>query len=307
MESCTAIDGQERLKKPYSMKKMYSLYLLIPALIIYVTFFVLPSIVGLFLSFFHVGSFNLEDIRFAGIYNYKNVFADEYMSVAIKNTLTFAAVTTIGKVGLGLALALFVHKKFRGVRYLKTILFLPAVLNNVAVGLVFRAMMHPTTGLINRTLESIGLDVLIQQWLTDPTLAIFSCAFVEIWKWTGFTMVILLAGLEVIDGCYYEAAEIDGVNEWKKFFCVTLPLMMPALNNALIINMVGGLKVFDIVQTLTKGGPGSSTSVFGTLVYSSFANGRYGQGCAAGIILCVGVMLIVLPTYRMLAKKEVEI
>jgi raffinose/stachyose/melibiose transport system permease protein len=298
---------QNRLTRSYSSRKIYAFYLLIPALVVYLVLFVLPSVFGLVLSFFNVKSFNLAKITPVGWRNYINVFSDRNLKIAIKNTLIFSVVTTVGKVGLGMVFALFVNRKFHGVRYLKTILFLPAVLNNIAVGLVFRALMHPTTGLINRVLVSAGLESLAQNWLTDPTIAIFSCAFVEIWKWSGYTMIILLAGLQAIDKSYYEAADIDGATGFKKFRTITVPLMMPAINNALVINLVGGLKVFDIVQALTKGGPGSATSVFGTIVYSSFANGRYGQGCAAGIVLCIGVMLIVLPTYRFIASKEVEL
>lgn len=288
------------------IKNTYALYFLIPGLLLYVTFYILPSITGLVLSFFNVRTFDLSSITFAGITNYINVLTDKYLNVAIRNTLIFAVVTTVGKVGLGLILAVFVNNKFRGMRYMRTIFFLPAVLNNVAVGLVFRAMMHPSTGLINKFLSLIGLDTWTQNWLTNPKIAIFSCAFVEIWKWTGFTMVILLAGLQAIDSTYYEAAELDGASGIQKFRYITFRLMMPAFTNALIVNMVGGLKVFDIVQSLTKGGPGSATSVFGTIIYSSFGSGRYGEGCAASIILCICVLVIVMPTYKFFSNKEVE-
>jgi raffinose/stachyose/melibiose transport system permease protein len=288
------------------LKNTYALYFLIPGLLLYVTFYILPSITGFVLSFFNVRTFNLSTITFAGITNYINVLTDKYLNVAIRNTLIFAVVTTVGKVGLGLLLAVFVNNKFRGMRYMRTIFFLPAVLNNVAVGLVFRAMMHPSTGLINKFLRLIGLGSWTQNWLTNPKIAIFSCAFVEIWKWTGFTMVILLAGLQAIDSTYYEAAELDGATGFQKFKYITFRLMMPAFTNALIVNMVGGLKVFDIVQSLTKGGPGSATSVFGTIIYSSFGSGRYGEGCAASIILCICVLVIVMPTYKFFSNKEVE-
>ena len=287
-------------------QKTYALYFLLPALFIYILFFILPSITGLLLSFFNVRTFRLSSITFAGLTNYMNVLTDRYLNIAIRNTLIFALVTTIGKVGFGLALAVFVNKKFHGARYMRTVFFLPAVLNNVAVGLVFRAMMHPSEGLINKTLRLLGMGGLAQNWLTDPAIAIFSCAFVEIWKWSGFTMVILLAGLQAIDDTYYEAADLDGATGFQKFFCITFPLMMPAFTNALIVNMVGGLKVFDIIQSLTKGGPGSATAVFGTLIYSSFGSGRYGEGCAASIILCICVLVIVLPTYQFFTNKEVE-
>jgi raffinose/stachyose/melibiose transport system permease protein len=287
-------------------KNTYALYFLIPALLLYIIFFILPSVTGLLLSFFNVRSFKLSTITFAGLTNYINVLTDRYLNIAIRNTLIFAFVTTVGKVGLGLVLAVFVNKKFRGARYLRTVFFLPAILNSVAVGLVFRAMMHPSNGLINKFFRLVGMDMLAQNWLADPKIAILSCAFVEIWKWTGFTMVILLAGLQAIDETYYEAAELDGASGFQKFIRITFPLMMPAFTNALIVNMVGGLKVFDIIQSLTKGGPGSTTAVFGTLVYSSFSSGRYGEGCAASIILCVCVLAIVLPTYKFFTNKEVE-
>lgn len=120
-------------------------------------------------------------------------------------------------------------------------------------------------------------------------------------------MVILLAGLQAIDTTYYEAAELDGASRWQQFRSVTLPLIMPAFNNAVVISIVGGLKVFDIVQALTNGGPGNATSVFGTLIYSSFSSGSYGRGCAASMILTFFVLLIALPTNRFLSGKEVEV
>ena len=246
------------------MKSPYPYLLVLPALIVYGVLYVLPAASGFLLSFFNVKTFKISSFTFAGLENYATVLRNPYFSVAIKNTLLFSIVTTLGKVGFGLALALLVNNRFRGVNYMRTVFFLPAVLNNVAVGLVFRSMMHPS-GLINRTLSAIGLGALTQNWLTNPKIAIFSCAFVEIWKWTGYTMVILLAGLQAIDTTYYEAAELDGASCWQQFRSVTLPLIMPAFNNAVVISIVGGLKVFDIVQALTNGGPGNATSVFGTL------------------------------------------
>jgi raffinose/stachyose/melibiose transport system permease protein len=307
MTENTCSGSQVKIKGRSVKSKTYGLYFLIPGLLIYFSFFILPSFAGLILSFFNVRTFRLSGVTYAGLDNYKRILSDHYLYISIKNTLIFAFVTTVGKVGFGLILALFVNHKFRGVRYLRTILFLPAVLNNVAVGLVFRAMMHPSTGLINRFLKAAGLANLAQNWLTDPKIAIFSSAFVEIWKWTGFTMVILLAGLQSIDASFYEAAKLDGATAMQQFRYITFHLMMPAFTNALVVNMVGGLKVFDIVQALTKGGPGSASSVFGTIIFSSFGDGSYGVGCAASIILCISVLLIVLPTYKFFSNKEVEI
>ena len=206
------------------LKSPYAYYLMLPALLVYALLFVLPALSGLLLSFFNVKSFKLSTITFAGLENYATVLRNPYFSIAIKNTLLFAVVTTLGKVIFGMALALLVNQRFHGVNYMRTVFFLPAVLNNVAVGLVFRSMMHPS-GLINQTLSAMGLDMLMHNWLTDAKIAIFSCAFVEIWKWTGYTMVIFLAGLQSIDKTYYEAAGIDGATIWQQIRYITLPLM----------------------------------------------------------------------------------
>lgn len=288
------------------IKSPYPYSLVIPAFLVYAILYVIPAASGFLLSFFNIKTFKISSFTFAGFENYATVLRNPYFSVAIKNTLLFAIFTTLGKLGLGMSLALLLNNRFRGVNYMRTVFFLPAVLNNVAVGLVFRSMMHPL-GLINRTLIGIGLETITQNWLTNPKIAIFSCAFVEIWKWTGYTMVILLAGLQAIDSTYYEAAELDGANRRQKFYFITLPLIMPSFNNAVVISIVGGLKVFDIVQSLTNGGPGNATSVFGTLIYSSFSSGNYGRGCAASMILTIFVLLIALPTNRFLSGKEVEL
>ena len=288
------------------IKSPYPYSLVIPAFLVYAILYVIPAASGFLLSFFNIKTFKISSFTFAGFENYATVLRNPYFSVAIKNTLLFAVFTTLGKLALGMSLALLVNNRFRGVNYMRTVFFLPAVLNNVAVGLVFRSMMHPI-GLFNLTLTGIGLETFTQNWLTNPKIAIFSCAFVEIWKWTGYTMVILLAGLQAIDSTYYEAAELDGANRRQKFYFITLPLIMPSFNNAVVISIVGGLKVFDIVQSLTNGGPGNATSVFGTLIYSSFSSGNYGRGCAASMILTIFVLLIALPTNRFLSGKEVEL
>ncbi|WP_343247559.1 sugar ABC transporter permease [Diplocloster hominis] len=287
-------------------KRIYSYWMLIPCLAIFGIFFLLPAVMGVGFSFLNIRNVDFRAATFAGIGNYKNVLTDSGMNIAIKNSFLFAFVTTILKVTLGLLLAVLLNNKLKTTNFMRTVFFLPAVLSSVAVGLIFTAMMHPTNGIINVALRAMGLPMLAQNWLTDPKLAIFSVAFVEVWKWTGFTMVILLAGLQSIPEHYYEAARIDGATGWQKFRYVTFPLIMPAFTNALVVNLIGGLKAFDVVQTVTGGGPGTATEVFGTLVYKSFGSGRYGEGCAASIILCVVILLVVLPVYRFLTGKEVE-
>lgn len=284
----------------------YSYKLAVPGLLVYTLFFIIPAIGGLALSFVKVLGFDLSSARFTLFGNYLDVFTQPNMRVAIYNSFLFAVITTVGKVGLGLLLAVALNRKMRGTNGLRTVFFLPAVINTIAVGLVFNSLMHPSKGLINSLLQTAGLDVLTQNWLTDPGLAIYSVSAIEIWKWTGFTMVILLSGMQTISPEYYEAAKIDGAEGFQVFRYITFPLLLPAFNNALIISMIGGLKVFDLVQATTQGGPGSATEVFGTIIFKSFGSGRLGEGCAASVLLAIIIACINLPVYRFISKREVE-
>jgi len=286
--------------------RRYSYTLAIPGLVLYLIFFVIPAGLGLVLSFVRILGFDLSSARFGGLENYIDVFTQPNMRRAITNSFIFAVITTVFKMGIGLSLAVALNRRMAFTNALRTIFFLPAVINTVAVGLIFSSLMHPSNGLINAFLENVGLSALTKSWLADPHLAIFSVCAIEIWKWSGFTMVILLSGMQTIGKDFYEAAEIDGAGEFTKFRYITFPLLLPAFNNALILSIIGGLKVFDLIQATTQGGPGSATEVFGTLIYKSFGAGRFGEGCAASMILALVIAGIALPTYRYIAGKEVE-
>lgn len=283
-----------------------NLYLGIPGLLMFATFFVLPTLGGLLLAFVKMKGLRFDTMTFAGIDNFVTVFSEKSLRIALKNSFIFAAVSTTLKVTIGLFLALLLNNSLRSSKLLRGIFFLPAIINTVAVGVIFTSLMHPKMGLINETLEFIHLSGLTQNWLTDKDLAIYSVAIIETWKWAGFTMAILLAGLQSIPHEYYEAASIDGASYFHRFRYITFPLLLPAFNNALIINLIGGLKVFDLVQATTGGGPGLSTQVFGTLIFKAFGSGRYAEGAAASVILGLIITAIAIPLYRFIAGKEVE-
>jgi raffinose/stachyose/melibiose transport system permease protein len=287
-------------------RKSYSYALLLPGFTLYMVFFILPTIGGLILSFANTSGFDLSSFRFLGFENYQDIFTDPDLNIAIINSFKFTIVTTVFKLAIGLLLAILLNKELKTRNALRSVYFVPAVINSIAVGLIFTSAMHPTTGIINKILNAVGLGCLAQSWLTDTNLAIYSVSAIEIWKWSGFCMVILLSGMQAISKEYYEAAAIDGVSSFQKFRYITFPLLLPAINNCLILNIVGGFKAFDIIQGTTQGGPGTSTQVFGTLVYKCFGSSRLGEGSAASILLAIIVMAIALPTYRAIAKKEIE-
>lgn len=282
----------------------YSGWFLVPGMIMFLTFFIVPFLMSLFYSF---TNWDFVKADFVGLKNYINVITNPEMNIAFKNTFIFTILTTLFKTIFGLALAVFVNGKLKTKNYIRGAFFMPVVLNTVSVGIVFTALMHPTKGLINRGLRAIGLDVLALDWLTDKGLAIYSVCAVEIWKWTGFTMVLLIAGLQMISTEYYEAASIDGANRWQQFKNITLPLLRPSLVNSIVLSIIGGLKVFDTVLATTGGGPGSATQVFNTVIFKSFAFNMQGEAVAGNIVLSILIMLIVLPTYKIIAGEEVEV
>lgn len=286
------------------MKKRYPIIMFLPALLLFGIFFIIPTIQGMYYSFTHWNFFNT---KFAGLTNYINILTDPRLNGMIKNTFLFAFITTVFKVGLGLLLAIFVNRKLRTKNYLRTVFFIPAILSPVAIGIIFSGMMHPKTGFINVFLKWLHLDFLTQSWLTNTKLALYSVMGIEIWQWTGFTMLILLAGLQSIPAYYYEAASIDGATALQKFRKITLPLIMPAFNNSLILSIIGGLKVFGIIYATTQGGPGRATQVFSTFIFNSFSAGRYGEAAAATIIQSGIIAVIALSTLTILRKKEVEL
>ncbi len=286
------------------IKKRYPYWMAAPGVLFFILFFIVPTLIGLFYSFQYWDMFSY---RFAGFDNYVSIFTNPNVKVALPNTLIFAAVTTIGKVGIGFALALYINQKLITKQFLRVSFFLPAIISTIAVGIMFTSILHPTVGLLNQILDGIGLGNLKQGWLIDGDIAIYSISMIEIWKWAGFTMIIFLAGLQSISKTYYEAAKIDGANAFQRFFNVTLPLIMPAFNNAFVLSLIGGLKVFDIVQSTTQGGPGNQTMVLNTIIYKSFGKGYYGEASAANAILSILVGVFAITCYKLFQKREVEL
>jgi raffinose/stachyose/melibiose transport system permease protein len=176
----------------------------------------------------------------------------------------------------------------------------------IVVGIIFKSILHPSTGVLNEFLRAVGLDFMAQKWLTNPDLALYSVALVDTWKGVGFIMVILIAGIMVIPVEYYEAAQIDGANRWDELWNVTLPLLRPTLTVTTVLNLLYGLKVFDIVWVLTNGGPGYATETVYTVVFKEFSKGRYGVSTALSTLLFVIMSTCGYWLIKMMHSNELE-
>ena len=267
--------------------KMYPLYFSMGAVVLYSLFMVLPGLMGFYLSFTDWNRYSSE-INFVGLQNFALIFSKQNYWHSITNTIIFTLVTIALKTGVALLLALLLTKGLkRFFNFHRVIIYLPAIIPMIVVGIVFRSILHPTTGVLNEFLRALGLQFLAQRWLTNPDIALYSVILVDTWKGVGFIMVILIAGLQVIPTEYYEAAQIDGANGWDEFWKITLPLLMPTLTVITVLNLLYGLKVFDVVWVLTNGGPGYATETVYTMVFKEFSKGRYGVSTALSTLLFV--------------------
>lgn len=284
-------------------KHLYSYYLVLPSLLIYTIFFVVPAFAGFYYSFtdWRMDRLTLE---FIGWDNFRTIFSDKTLLLALKNTLIFAIVTVLGKNLVGILLAVGLNMKLRTRNILRAIYYSPSILSILVIGIIFTPILR-TEGSLNYLFDLVGLHSLSQAWLTNPDIVIYTIAIISIWQHAGFQMAIYLAGLQSISNEYYEAATIDGAGSWKKFTNITLPLLLPAININVMLTLIGGLKVFSEVFVLTGGGPGNSSQVVGTIILRSFGEGGWGLGTAINTLLFVAVTLIAIPLLIFMRRKEV--
>ena len=272
-------------------KKIYSNWFWIPAFIVFFALFLLPGVLGTFFSFTNWNSIN-ETIKWIGFDNYKKIFSNISNLIPFINTLFFAVMTSLFKGFFGLLLALVLNKSIYGRNALRTIFFLPIVISNVIVGLVFQQIYNVDTGVLNQFLQMIGLGTFARGWIIDPGFVMWSCVAVEVWKAAGFNMVIFLAGLQIVPIELYEACDMDGGNAWYKFIKVTLPFIIPAVVINMLLNIISGLKVFDVIYTLTNGGPGRISEVVEIVILNEFSFGNYGYGTAYSTLIFLFLIAI---------------
>jgi raffinose/stachyose/melibiose transport system permease protein len=287
--------------------KIYPWWFSLPATAIFFFLCLLPGLIGIGYSFTDWNNFT-DEVHFVGLKNYSQIFAghSEYLGY-IKNTLLFTAVTTVAKSVVGVLLALLLTQAFIKLRNVhRMIIFSPQVMSYLVVGLVFQSMLHPTTGFVNHFLRSIGLGGLAQNWLTDLRFAFPSVIAVDTWKGMGYIMMVVIAGLMSIPPDYYEAASIDGATFWQQFHQISLPLLRPVIINVTVLNLTYGLRVFDMIYSLTNGGPGNATGVINTAVYKEFSRGDYAMGSTLSSVLFYLMLLMLYFIIHSMENKEVE-
>ena len=282
-------------------KRIYSIWFLIPAIVIFTIFFLIPTLVSFYFS---LTIWSFAEFRFVGFDNFVAFFTNANLSTAMVNTIIFAVLTMLGKLVLGFFIAVFLTSNIRTKNYLRAIIFFPHLVSTIAVGITFRALMHPSRGLINQVLEFFRIGAV--DWLGNVDLALYSVILTDIWRGLGVATVIFIAGLTSIDKTYYEAASIDGATSWQQLKHITLPLIRPASNTVIILAFIGGLRTFDLIWAMTGGGPGFATEVMASTIYSQFAAGFWGMSTAGNVIMLVMIGVMVFPLQKFLLSKEVN-
>lgn len=279
----------------------YFVIFILPALIIYLLFSITPFLYTIYYSFTDYTDMNPINLHFVGLKNYIKVLQTPVMLAAIKNSVIYAILLTGFQTLLGLPLAFVLNQKLKSRNLLRAVFFFPAVFSSMIIGYLWNFIMSSSDfGLINNILHQLGLGTL--NFFTSKN-ALYSVILTQIWQWTGWAMVIFLANLQSISPDLYEAAEIDGANGLKKFIYVTLPLMCPSVKIVIVTGLIGGMKVFDIIYSMTSGGPGDATqTVMTVMMKKGISEGFYSTGSAFGVCFFIIVLAISAIVTKLMGK-----
>lgn len=289
-----------RYKKILYRESAWAFVLLLPNLIVFLAFALVPLIASFFISFTEWDL--LTPMQWVGFANYKELFNDETFLKSLWNTLYF----TLGSVPLGIIISLFlavvVNQRIKGIKIFRAVFFLPVIASWIAVGLVWMWLFDKEFGLINYFLHLVGIQG--PGWLSTLEWAMPSIIIVVIWKGLGFNMLLFLAGLQGIPESYYEAADIDGAKWFGKFIHITIPGLSNTTLFVIIISIINSFQAFDLIYMMTFGGPARSTSVLVFYLYqNAFRYFRMGYASAIAYVLFFVMLIFSIVQFRLQKKR----
>ncbi|MFQ6171565.1 carbohydrate ABC transporter permease [Oryzobacter sp. R7] len=264
----------------------------VPALVLYITFFVAPTVQGVVYSVTDWDGFS-PTARFVGVDNFVNIATnDSLFRNALGNNLKFMLVVVVFQTAFSLALAVFLSKNSRSSVALRSIFFFPTILSSVSVAFVWKFVYDPNFGLINSVLGAVGLDRFQSAFLGNDTQAIYWVAVTQVWFHVGQMMIIYIAGLQQIPAELYESAQTDGASRWQQFRHVTLPMVAPATAVVMAYTTVQSFKAFDLILGLGGNPPKGSLDILSTRIYSGFANSQFGYAAAESLVFMALIAVI---------------
>jgi len=263
--------------------------MIMPALIVLLGMVGGPLIYTIGLSFtdWHVSS--IKGPEFAGVVNFIKIFQDPYVYEALWVTFVFTFGSLLFQILVGVALAEFLNRKFRGIGMVRSVLVLPMASTPVAISILWRLMLHPTLGILNFFLSELGMDP--QPWFSQYSTVLPALIVVDVWHWTPIIMLIAMAGMASIDRTLYEAGVIDGASGLQMFWHITLPLIRPAVVVAAMLRLMDSLKTFDMIYVVTTGGPGNASRILNLLIFDQ--GFRYFQmGYASSLVIFMTILMM---------------
>lgn len=290
------------------MKTSKTIYLFfIPGLILYTIFFLYPTVSALFYSFTNWDGFS-DAFEFVGFHNYDRAFTgDSIFRKTIGNNLKFMFVVVIFQTIVALIFAMLVIKNTKTNTFLRALYFFPTILSSVSVAFIWSFIYDPSLGILNRGLETIGLDFLAQNWLGNANIAIYSLAITQVWFHAGQMLIVFVAGLQAIPQEMYEVAKIEGATKWQTFRLVTWPLLAPSATIVVAYTTIQSFKAFDLVFAMTSGGPNNSTEIIATYIYEvAFRGYQFGYASAISVIFMIIIAFITFLQFKALRSDRVS-
>lgn len=274
-------------------RNFFSLLYLAPAALLYTVFLLVPWGQSVWISLFNWDG--IGRATWAGLGNYVQVLSDPDLRVALTNAFKFILYYTLVPLLLGLIIsATIASRRWRGLAVIRTVIFLPQILPLVAVGIIWR-FLYSEDGPVNSILSGVGLGAWTNTWLGDFNTAFMAVGLVGTWVTTGLFTILLLAGIQKIDPGIYEAARMDGARTWAVFWYITVPSLRSEIVIGSTLTMIAALASFDVVFVTTAGGPGTTTTVPGVLIYQLvFSANRVGTACALATIMSAVMISLVL-------------
>lgn len=283
-------------------KKRYKIGLVVPTLIVYSVFIILPIGIAVWYSFTKYSG--IGKATFVGLENYMRLFKDKVFWVSLKNTMIIFVLAFVLLLTISFLIALLLNNKLKGTDFAKALIFSPAIISPIIVGIIWVYILDPNVGIINNILDALHLDFLKQKWIGGETLSPYSIAFIYFWQQLGYLVTIFIAGLKMIPEEVLEAVKIDGASTMQKIRYVIIPMMRSTISTVAVLIITGVFKIFEIVQQTTGGGPNHLSETLVTYSYSTtFTSGNYGYGMSLATVTFV-LSLIITGIYSFLTRER---
>lgn len=277
----------------------------LPAVALMIVFVIYPLIQGVHISLTNWNGYS-QTYKYVGLQNYRKLFTDVMFHTAFRNTLVYGFGSALIQTGLGLLYALLLQDRFCGRTFARTVIYIPVMVSQLIAGYIWYFMVQYDQGALNDIMLLLGAEPL--DWMAQGARAVVIITLINGVQYVGKTMIIFIAGLNGIPSDYYEAASLDGAGAWQRFRYITLPQLLPALATNIILNLIGGLKLFGIVVSMTGGGPGHASHSLQTLInYTYFENQSAGYSAAIGLFTFVFIMFVSVVVRGYIEKKAVEL